>query len=200
MTVRIYVEGGGRQADVLRRCREGFRRFLDRAVPTASGRYKVIACGGREEAFEDFERAMQSHPADVCLLLVDSEGPVLAGVEARSYLATEAKWRPAGPVRPEQVHLMVQAMEAWFVADRQALAAFYGQGFAASSLPANSNPEEIPKADLERGLAAATRHANPKGPYHKTRHGFDLLANLDPLAVARCPNGKRFLTTLTDLA
>lgn len=33
-------------------------------------------------------------------------------------------------VADEQIHLMVPTMEAWLVADPEALARFYGQGFA----------------------------------------------------------------------
>jgi hypothetical protein len=44
---------------------------------------------------------------------------------------------------------MVQAMEAWFLADREALAEFYGNGFSAQNLPGSpTNIEAIPKDDL----------------------------------------------------
>ncbi len=45
---------------------------------------------------------------------------------------------------------MVQAMEAWFLADREALANFYDGGFLANSLPGSpTNVEAVLKDDLE---------------------------------------------------
>jgi hypothetical protein len=70
-------------------------------------------------------------------------------------------------------------MESWFLADREALSGYYGQGFLTKSLPARVNVEEILKHDIEAALERASQHTR-KGPYHKTRHGFDLLALVDP--------------------
>jgi hypothetical protein len=71
-------------------------------------------------------------------------------------------------------------MESWFLADQKILAKFYGQGFNPNTLPKQANIEKIPKNDVNQGLDAATRHTKTKGKYHKTRHGFDLLAQIDP--------------------
>ncbi len=73
---------------------------------------------------------------------------------------------------------MVQAMEAWFLADRAALERFYGTGFRRNSLP-GSEVEAIRKEDLEPSLKRASKETS-KGEYHKTRHGFALLALIDP--------------------
>ena len=70
-------------------------------------------------------------------------------------------------------------MEAWFLADRDALTAFYGQGFLAGSLPGQPNIEQIPKRSLLPVLKHASKQTS-KGPYHKTRHGFAILAEIDP--------------------
>ena len=78
---------------------------------------------------------------------------------------------------------MVQAMEAWFLADREALKAFYGTGFLAKSLPGTAAAiESIPKIDLEPRLNHAAKPTS-KGEYHKTKHGFALLALIDPSRV-----------------
>jgi hypothetical protein len=93
----------------------------------------------------------------------------------------------------ERVHLMVQCMEAWIVADPEALESFYGQGFARGALPARRNLEEQPKGDVSRKLSAATKHT-AKGEYKKIGHASKLLQRLDTRKLAvRCP---RF-TTLT---
>ena len=95
-------------------------------------------------------------------------------------------------IPPDQVHLMVQCMEAWFVADRQALMDYYGREFRGNALPGNPNPEQIPKRDLMDGLDRATR-----GTYHKTRHGFPILERLNPATVrARCPHADALLNLL----
>ncbi len=75
---------------------------------------------------------------------------------------------------------MVQCTESWFLADRQALASYYGQGFVENALPRNPDVEAIAKGDVLAGLQAATRLTRTKGPYHKTRHGFALLGIIDP--------------------
>ena len=75
-------------------------------------------------------------------------------------------------------------MEAWFLADREALAEFYDDGFLAKSLPGSpTNIEAVLKEDLESRLKQASRQTKTKGEYHKTRHGFALLALIDPKKV-----------------
>jgi hypothetical protein len=78
---------------------------------------------------------------------------------------------------------MVQAMEAWFLADREALAEFYDGGFLPKSLRGSpTSVEAIRKDDLEPCLNHASKHTQ-KGEYHKTKHGFALLALIDPKKV-----------------
>ncbi len=91
---------------------------------------------------------------------------------------------------------MVQAMEAWIVADPSALAKYYGQGFRLAALPKTQNPEDVSKQDLERGLRQATQGTS-KGRYHKIRHASDLLRRIDASAVtSRCAYCKRLFETL----
>ncbi len=91
---------------------------------------------------------------------------------------------------------MVQAMEAWIVADPSALARYYGQGFRLAALPKTRNLEEVSKQDLERGLRQATQ-ATGKGRYHKIKHASDLLKRIDVSAVtSRCGHCKRLFDDL----
>ena len=51
----------------------------------------------------------------------------------------------------EQCHLMVQVMDVeWFLADRDALESYYGQGFleAVRFLKLNPNVEQVSKQDV----------------------------------------------------
>ena len=77
---------------------------------------------------------------------------------------------------------MVQVMESWFLADKDALQAYFGQGFRMRSLPANPNVEQIPKQDVERGLERAS-DGTGKGRYRKGADSFGILERLDPAKV-----------------
>ena len=105
------------------------------------------------------------------LLLVDAEGPVSTG--PCEHLKARDGWDMSG-VDAQSVHLMVQTMEAWIVADAGALSRYYGQGFNAGALPRAVDPESVAKQDLERSLRRAT-DGTGKGRYRKIAHGTDLL-------------------------
>jgi hypothetical protein len=182
VSVKIYVEGGGDKEETITRCRQGFAAYCAKAAPGKRS-LKIVPCGGRGQAFDMFNTAVQTSKADdTCALLVDSEGPVRANSPI-AYLSNRDGWDfPA--LGNHQVFLMVQAMEAWFLADRAALAAFYDGGFLPNSLPGSpTNIEVILKNDLEPKLKHASRPTKTKGEYHKTRHGFALLALIDPAKV-----------------
>jgi len=70
-------------------------------------------------------------------------------------------------------------MEAWFLADPEALALSYGEDFARNALRKNPRVEEILKADVVECLKQATRNTQ-KGAYHKTAHAPHILELLDP--------------------
>ncbi len=194
MSVRIYVEGGF-QGSTKAACRQAFRAFFQKVIPGRS--FAVIASGDRSAAFKDFCLAVKQNRDDYIVLLVDSEEAV--AVEPWQHLATRQgdNWqRPTG-TSDDQAHLMVQVMEAWFLADRRALAEYYGQGFLAASLPGQANIELISKADVFRSLQHASRNTKTKGEYHKTKHGFDLLEMIDPTLVrAASVHVERLLTVL----
>jgi uncharacterized protein DUF4276 len=176
--IRIYVEGGGDQSDSKAAIREGFNNFLRPLRDLARAyrtRWSLTACGGRTAAFEAFRRAVEDYPDSFLVLLVDSETPVVAG--PWSHLRERDGWG-SKDFAEENCHLMVQTVEAWLVADPDALARFYGQGFQRGSLPKRQNVEEIAKGDLNRALDRATSRTQ-KGRYHKISHCADLLGLLD---------------------
>ena len=134
------------------------------------------------------------------MLLVDSESPVYVPATAAQpwqHLRARDGWERPPRATDEQCHLMVQVMESWFLADREALGAYYGQGFRAGSLPQNPLIEDVGKDDVLNGLEQATRDTS-KGRYNKGRDSFDLLARLDPAKVTSAsPYAKRFIDALT---
>jgi len=155
----------------------------------------VVASGGRRKAFDNFCDALSGHPNEVILLLIDSERPVQASVWAHLEAEPDDWEKPHGAT-DEQAHLMVQCMEAWFLADKEALSSYYAQGFRMDSLPRRQNVEEIPKEEL----VPAPQHASgrtTKGKYHKAHHGFAILALVDPARVrAVSAHAARFFEVL----
>ncbi|MGB7282682.1 MAG: DUF4276 family protein [Candidatus Acidiferrum sp.] len=179
MSVLIYVEGG-HHGQTKTACRQAFRRFFEKVIPPGS--FQVRASGDRASTFQDFRAALEKHANDYVILLVDSEEAVTTGCWQHLRARTGDGWhQPVGTV-DDQVHLMVQVMEAWFLADKPKLIAYYGQGFLDKSLPGQPNVELISKQDVFRILQHASRPTQ-KGEYHKTRHAFDLLEEIDPSRV-----------------
>ena len=78
---------------------------------------------------------------------------------------------------------MVQCMAAWFLADKDALEKYFGQGFNRSALPSHRNVENAAKRDIESGLRAATRRCKTKGAYTKGRDSFKIPSEIDPALV-----------------
>ena len=182
MSVTIFFEGGGDKEATQSKCREGLSRYCAKLKPPGS-RVRIVAGGGREQTFDKFRRAaLNSRTGEVSVLLVDSEGPVTANTPIEHLHARDG-WDFAA-LSNYKVFLMVQAMEAWLLADREALATFYDGGFLSGSLPGvATSVETIRKDDIEPGLKKATRKTNTKGEYHKINHGAALLALIDPKKV-----------------
>ena len=172
--------------------REGFRQFFAR-LPDPP-RIRLVAGCGREQTMRDFVRGIRDHQESLVLLLVDLDGADPAD------LCAQLRTRAASLDPQSQVHFMVQVMEAWFLADRQALRDFYGPGLQEGRLPGNPQVEGIPKQVVLKGLQLATRKAG-KGAYHKTRHAPKLLGRLNPQRVAAAaPHCRALLETLGKVA
>lgn len=198
MSARVYVEGGGNKA-LDAECRRAFGELLRKAG--LAGRLpRVVAGGGRGQTYDDFCTAFNDpRNRDFVALLVDSEGPVADGVGPWTHLRSrqEDGWaRPTGAA-DEHAHLMVQCMEAWFLADRETLAAVFGNGFRPNALPGQQNVERVRKRDVLDGLENAARACRTRRGYRKGRDSFDILSRLDPQRVAEAsPHAERFLNTL----
>jgi Domain of unknown function (DUF4276) len=198
VTVKIYVEGGGdHNKDLQTECRRGFSEFFRRAG--LEGRMpRVVACGGRQRAYDSFRTAhLNAEAGSLALLLVDSEAPV---VEHDPWEHIKLRpgdgWPAPDGATQDQIHLMAQAMEAWFLADKEELQRYYGQGFRPAALRQRPDVENIPKADLFAGLQQATRNSQ-KGEYSKGRDSFEILARIDPAMVkAAALHAKRLLHVL----
>jgi hypothetical protein len=196
--VWVFVEGGGNSNNEQKAIREGFAELFKNAL-VGRAKPSVIASGGRDQAFRAWERALRTDPAVLSLLLVDSEGPIPHGIDPWEHVSKrvgDTHWQKPPHIDDDRLFFMVQTMEAWFMADKQALISFYGtKHFQVTALPDRPDVENIPKQEVEKTLAHASRDTT-KGAYEKS-HGFALIALLDPAKVrAASPHAARFFDKL----
>ncbi len=197
MNIKVFVEGGGETKALRTKCRRGFSNFFRKAG--LEGRMpSVVASGSRRDAFNDFRAAVRNPGKyDFIMLLVDSEDPIAARSGPWAHLKkTPDNWDQPSGATDDQVHLMVQCMEAWFLADKDTLVTYYGNNFKQNALPARQDIENIAKNDVLKGLKNATSGVS-KGEYEKGQHSFDILAQIDPdKVIAALPHAKRLVDTL----
>ena len=194
--VAIYMEGGGDGKGTRAALRQGMDALLQPLKDAAREKalhWKLIPCGGRDKAFLRFRDAANHGDDAIILLLVDAEGPV--NRSPRSYLESRDGWAMQF-ADSDTVHLMVQTMETWIVADPGTLGTYYGQNFNGNVLPRREDLEMEPKVDVSQALERATERT-PKGRYHKIKHASALLKRIDVERVKdRCPHCKRLFNVL----
>ncbi len=198
MTVRLYIEGGGDNRRLGAQFREGWTKFFEAAG--LGGRMpKVVRGGSRTQTFDRFERDARERSTDaVPLLLVDSERRVEAGHSVWQHLRASDGWNKPVGAGEDDAFLMVQIMETWFLADRDALRRYFGSRFTEHALGQWAKLEEVPKATMLDALHKATEGCPNR--YAKGRVSFELLAHVDPARVeASCPHGKALLARLREL-
>lgn len=189
IAVRVYFEGD-------RSLRIGFSKFFE-GFRLPGIRIAPVPC--KANAIADFMSGLKSYPKAVNVLLIDAEKPYATNLFQEVRQHDHWDYATGLNVSDDRIHFMVQVMESWFLADKQALSAYYGRSFAANRLPPNPAIEEIPKDDVLSGLSDATR-ATTKGRYHKTNHGPRLLEAIDPAKVrAAAPNCSRLFDFLNSL-
>jgi len=178
VSARIYIEGAGDSKELHARCREGFRKLFEKCgfvlrMP------KLIASGGRGEAFEDFKTAhAQGSPADYIALLIDSETPLETLDAAWDHLTAHDHWPRPSSAGDDQVLFMTTCMETWIVADHEALAGHYRHMLQRSALPSLVDLERRPRDEVQDCLARATSRCS--NAYLKGRRSFAVLGTLDP--------------------
>ena len=172
--MRLYMEGN-------KRLRAPMSQFIRKITGPID--LKITPCNSKDDAIKQCVKDAGA------MLLIDSDDEDLHSLMAR--------------VRPQigsanHPFFMVQLMEAWFIADRNTLADYFGAGFRNSALPQNPNAEDIPKQDIENALRNATRDC-AKQRYRKGRDDVGLLNLLNPTAVYNvCPNFARLIDHLRD--
>jgi len=194
VSARLYVEGGDSKEDQIR-CREGFRKLIEQAGFADTQRMpRLIACGGRDAAFDDFKSAHSGRVADYIAMLVDSEDPVAEAEKTWDHLKARDNWdRPDGAV-DEQVLLMTTCMETWIVADRAALREHYGHKLQENALPPLVKLETRDRHDVHDRLVHATR--NCSNAFSKGKRAFQVLGALKPSPLASLPSFARMVRIL----
>lgn len=182
MSAHLYIEGGESKEDQIR-CREGFRKLLEKLGFAASKKMpRLSAFGGRNSAFDDFKTAFTgSKTGDYIAMLVDSEDPVADVEKTWDHLKTRDNWdRPAGAV-DKQVLFMTTCMETWIVADRETLRKHYGHKLQETALPPTNDLESRGRADVQDKLEQATRDCS--NAYKKGKRSFLVIGELNPVAL-----------------
>lgn len=181
-----------------RSLKQGLREFFQKLVGDTS-LIKLIP--GADRPLRDFFKGLRSDPDVHHMLLMDADTlfEQFGSGQPSELIKKRGDWRNDAQVSDDQLHFMVQLMEAWFFVDRSVLLNFYGSsGLLIDSLPKRKNSEDISKSEIVACLKRATENTS-KGKYHKTAHAPTLLANLDPKLFTKhtAPRAKHFLDTLT---
>jgi hypothetical protein len=185
--IRIYFEGN---EDL----RPGFMNFFSEIRDAAKNRrfrFRLVDSGSKP--IDDYITALESNPRAWNFVLIDSEGPY-----NEKLLRQRCKNEGLEDSHFESVFWMVQMMESWFLADREALKQYYDQRFRDNSLPPNPKIEAILKEDITKGLKRATKNCK-KGEYHKRDHAPFILSKLNPELVKQAsPHCRRIFDTVLE--
>ena len=132
------------------------------------------------------------------ILLVDSESAVQPEHSVWKHLRTRDNWPRPQNASDDQAFLMVQFMETWFLADREALQRYFGARFRKKELKEWPQLEAVAKATVLTALDRATAQCSKR--YEKGKVSFELLAKIDPGRVAEaCPHAKDLIERLKKL-
>ncbi|PZS04121.1 MAG: hypothetical protein DLM69_02200 [Candidatus Chloroheliales bacterium] len=164
---------------------------------------EVRSCGSDASAVKDFATEFvrgRVGGKSFIMLLVDSDEYVPAIPDTGALNHIQRKFKSGGrsrlpaAVQPDQVHLMVQAMEAWFIADLDALEKYYGKRLKKLDDIVEIERTPRPKSRLKAAAQAIRQD------YDEIEDGRELLARVRIRQLeSRCPNFKRLLDKLWEV-
>ena len=203
---KIFAEGGGDSKELISRCREGFHKLLENSG-FAGRQPRIIPCGSRDNAYDNFKTAYEQGKTTYVALLVDSEDPVADLNKPWEHLHNrDNKWgRPkdakGDEATDDQVFLMTTCMETWIVADRDGLKRYFDplnkELIRLNSLPSTANLETKQRHDILNALEIATKDCS--NCYMKNKRSFKALANADPVILRKLlPAFDRMLRILNE--
>ncbi len=174
----LFVEGGGDSKELHARCREGFRKLLE-SCGFAGRMPRIVACGGRTAAFDDFKTALSRSQGLVFVaLLIDSEQPLINTEATWQHLGEHEGWHQPPSASDDQVLFMTTCMETWIITDRSTLARHFGSPLRTSALPSLQDLEARDRQAIQESLEQATRACS--GAYRKGKRSFEVLGKLNP--------------------
>lgn len=190
---KLYVEGSGSSNKLQAVGREAMMKFLSKL--SLKKPCKVVMCGGRQQAYNDFCVAMQNpKEGESLILLVDAEAAMQQEGMPWDHLKIRDGWDRPGTATDSHAFLMVQTMEAWLICDPAAWKKWKPH-VAAAKLPKinNGNVETIEKDKLEAGCEAAGKSIGYSYLNNKRLSGFGILKNVEPALVRKnSKEAKRF--------
>jgi hypothetical protein len=203
--IHIYIEGGAKGQDRAASAdlRRGFSTFLTKSCPDIRARniqLKTVIGGSTELTCKIFTQANEVTDDKFFILLVDSDIAVDEAEKSKTFLQNNPKLRKCdlSDVKENQCHLMVQVMEAWFLADVETLKSHFGKDFKTNKLRKNEKVEEIAKDDVLDCLKEATKDRKI-GAYHKIQDGAKLLELINPQKVREAaPHCEKLFTAISE--
>jgi hypothetical protein len=196
--IKLYIEGGGDSSKQDTEFRAGWTAFFENAGLSKLRKMpKPIRGGGRDQTFDAYCTAVKTRRADeLPLLLVDSEDAVKAGHDAWRHLKARDNWTKPEDAGKKDAFLMITCMETWFIADREALKAFFKGCWNDKALPKWTNLENVDRKKAFEALVKATANCGDR-QYAKGKVSFELLKNIDPAVVEKTfPSAKALLERL----
>jgi len=114
---KIYLEGGGDASVLRKRYSQAFHSVLDPICGKSKPR--IVAKGGRKEAFDAFKIGLNDSTLDIVFLLIDSEEPIKDIEKTWIHLSNrkEDQWTKPKDANDEHVLFMTTAVETWVLAD-----------------------------------------------------------------------------------
>ena len=204
MSISVFIEGsktGANSKTMKMECEGAFRTLLQRCgfktLP------HLVACGGRDHAYEMFVAAMEQQVIqqnkinsgskrgqilakkakghdEFLFMLIDSEDPIMNIYYTWDHLKNRKgdEWdKPAG-ASDDQVLFMTTCMESWIITDRDTLKVHYKHDLIENRLIPLDQIENRNRHFVHERLEKATE--NCSNSYAKGTRSFEVLERLNP--------------------
>lgn len=203
-TVRLYIEGDKKERGKggFISLRQGFSEFFGKWAEQEKLKLKFDnnILGSRGDAVNIFLKFVKLYPKEPIFLLIDTEREKDIAEDPKKFLKEDFPNSDFKTVKESQCHFMVQAMETWFLADKEKLKSCFDNKFREKDLPKHSEIEKIPKDDVIEKLKLATKEtSNGKGKYDKGGNAGKILREIRPHKVYKsAPHCERLFNALKD--